>query len=123
MKPSITIQQLFTSRKILSILKDNKDIDSSILLLSEGFRHWDTDSQILLNYPSLQIITLQNRTLKPVHTSYPLQNKNDIPKIPITNISFPKGTRFIVTPGVYNDIVKIDRAFITNNTISVLQLH
>ena len=109
--------------KILSILKDNQDIDSSILLLSEGFRQWDTDSQILLNYPSLQIITLQNRTLKPVHTSYPLQNKNDIPKIPINNISFPKGTRFLVTPGVYNDIVKIDRAFITNNTISVLQLH
>ncbi len=108
--------------EILSFLQHNNYMEKSILLLSEGFRKWDIDSQILLTYPSLQIITLQRSTLRPLHSSYPLQNKENIPDQPITQISFPKESRFIVTPALYREIISASPAYFAGNHVDVLPL-
>ncbi len=109
--------------QILSYLKDRKFIDSSILLLDEGFRVWDTDSRILLDYPALRFITLQRGTLQPLQSSYQLQHTKDVPDQPITKTTFPNNSRFIVMPDIYNEIISADPGFFAHYHVAILKFH
>jgi hypothetical protein len=107
-------------RKILTKLEGVDRIDTTVLLLSDGFRKWDTDSQILLFYPSVRFITLQRGNLRPIHSSHPLQHTDFNMNIPLSDQAFPKGSTFIATPSIYNDIKTIIPQFLDKNTVTVL---